>query len=75
MSLTSELRRPESPISRFLARGLPGVADLATRYGHWAGQLRKPVRPRSRGEVDWPMLGHTTRISGAGCAVLPRVRR
>ncbi|UKZ02829.1 hypothetical protein BOQ63_001465 (plasmid) [Streptomyces viridifaciens] len=59
MSLTSELRRPDSPISQFLARELPNAAELAARYGHWAGQLRRPVRPRTRGEIDWPVLGHT----------------
>ncbi|GAA2836623.1 hypothetical protein ACFQ0M_48695 [Kitasatospora aburaviensis] len=59
MSLTSELRRPDSPISKFFARELPEAAELAARYGRWAEQLRKPLRPRTRGEIDWPMLGHT----------------
>ncbi|MGK4586107.1 hypothetical protein [Kitasatospora sp. HPMI-4] len=77
MSLTSELRRPDSPISRFFARELPGVAELAARYGHWAGQLRRPLRPRHQGEIAWPMLGHTIdhriRIS-LGSAYGPPIR-
>lgn len=59
VSLTSELANPASPISRFLAKELPDVDKLADRYGQWAAQQRKTVRPRTRGPIAWPTLGHT----------------
>ncbi|MFD5565571.1 MULTISPECIES: hypothetical protein [Kitasatospora] len=59
MSLTSELRQPGSTISRWLARELPNVETLTDGYRNWASGLRRPVRPRAQGQINWPVLGHT----------------
>ncbi|MEV0192221.1 hypothetical protein AB0I39_27270 [Kitasatospora purpeofusca] len=59
MSLTSELADPASVISRFFAANLPDADSLAARLVRWTGHLRRPVRPPTRGEVPWAILGHT----------------
>lgn len=59
MSLTSELKNPDSDISRFFARHLPNVTPLADHVSRWAARLPRPTGPFGHIDIPWRYLGHT----------------
>jgi hypothetical protein len=54
VSLTSELRDPASPVTRWISGRFPGVAPLEAG---WAAHVAGARTVRPRGRVDWALLG------------------
>jgi hypothetical protein len=59
VSLTSELKNPDSDISRYFARHLPNVTPLAEHVSRWAVRLPRPTGPFGHIDIPWRYLGHT----------------
>ncbi|RKT74454.1 UvrD-like helicase family protein [Saccharothrix variisporea] len=59
LSLTGQLRRPDSPIARFMADHLPTTADLLRDYHKHLATLPHPVQPIDVRYPDWSGIGHT----------------
>ncbi|WP_159052366.1 hypothetical protein [Streptomyces longwoodensis] len=61
MSLTSHLKDPRSPISRFLAEQFPGTKAVLTDYRERLARFPAPLLPRAEAGLkpEYRMLGHT----------------
>ncbi|WP_158716054.1 hypothetical protein [Streptomyces sp. NRRL B-24720] len=61
MSLTSSLKKPTSPVSRFLTEHLPGTDGLLSDYRRCLARYPAPVNPSATAErrPEYRMLGHT----------------
>ncbi|MEU3511309.1 hypothetical protein ABZ733_26140 [Streptomyces longwoodensis] len=61
MSLTSHLKDPRSPISRFLTEQLPGTKAVLTDYRERLARFPAPLLPRAEAGLkpEYRMLGHT----------------
>ncbi|MCX4545845.1 UvrD-helicase domain-containing protein [Streptomyces sp. NBC_01565] len=58
LSLTGQLRYPNSPVSRFMARHLPNDTALVQDYQRRIAGLPYPVQPLDVQYPDWSALGH-----------------
>ncbi|WP_329007694.1 UvrD-helicase domain-containing protein [Micromonospora rifamycinica] len=58
LSLTRQLRYPNSPMSQFMARHLPHSAVVVQDYLRRIGDLPRPVQPIDVRYPDWSALGH-----------------
>jgi hypothetical protein len=87
--LTTQLKQPDSPMSRFLREYLPNVAPVAANYRAQLADA-KTVRPDTNGRYDWAAVGHAVEyrlltgigyrpeyepIPGTGAPKLPGVVR
>ncbi|MFE5398659.1 hypothetical protein ACFQ9U_29390 [Streptomyces sp. NPDC056568] len=61
MSLTSHLKEPHSPISRFLAEQLPDTRAVLADYRKRLARFPAPQRPQAKAGMkpEYRMLGHT----------------
>ncbi|MFI9006109.1 UvrD-helicase domain-containing protein [Actinosynnema sp. NPDC053489] len=59
LSLTGQLRHPDSPVARFMAGHLPATADLLRDYHKHLATLPHPVQPIDVRYPDWSGIGHT----------------
>ncbi|MGF2213785.1 hypothetical protein [Streptomyces albidoflavus] len=61
MSLTSHLKDPYSPISRFLAEQLPDTRAVLDDYRKRLGRFPAPLKPQAEAGLkpEYRMLGHT----------------
>ncbi|MGH3299313.1 MAG: 3'-5' exonuclease [Trebonia sp.] len=58
LPLTAQLKKPASPVSRFLAEHLPGTSRAARNYQQRIGDLPRPVQPTDVRYPDWSAPGH-----------------
>ncbi|MEU6151502.1 ATP-dependent helicase [Actinosynnema sp. NPDC047251] len=58
LSLTGQLRHPDSPVSHFMARHLPATAGPQRDYHRYLATLPHPVQPIDVQYPDWSGIGH-----------------